>query len=184
MSLFVKPAWAVNARTGPCRNFLKLKIFACEGQIVMYDERPDQEKTYTVLTPATMEERVKALSRPYRGQGRMDIPAWKRQEYDEEQRGYQNCVEVIKEARAMGDPSDPAVQAFWARHRRSSTVKMNFGPLDSSADAAKLPPLTSSGILRGRGADLPIADVSSVPTIYTPPARRRVPNSSILLPTD
>lgn len=135
-----KPAWTIGARTGPVRDYLQLKVFACEGLICVIDERPGQtEGEYCVLTPADLEERVKALNKMYRGQTRADLTKWQQQEHDQRVRGSQNCMETIKEARHMGDPSDPAVQAFWARHRRSSTVKISFSPGCDPAGYPELP---------------------------------------------
>jgi hypothetical protein len=129
----------LGARTGPVRDYEKLKVFACEGLVCIVDERKGQtEGEYTVVLPDELEHRVKALNRPYRGQGRMDLPKWKRREYDIQKQGSQNCLEAIKEARAMGDPSQPEVQLFWARHRRNSTIRITFS---SGSDPAGYPEL-------------------------------------------
>lgn len=150
----MKPAWATAGRTGPVRDYVDLKVFACEGLVVIIDERPGKtEGEYSVVTPTELEHRVKAINQPYRGQGRMDLPAWKRQEYDKQKNGSQNCLECIKEARHMGDPSDPKVQLFWATHRRSSTVRISFS---AGADPAGYPQLpdVSLGKFTGRTASI------------------------------
>lgn len=135
-----KPTWAINARTGPIRNWQSLKIFACEGLICVIDERPGKnEGQYLVLTPSDLDERVKALMRPYRNQ---KIPSASdrvaRSRHQQWINGANNCRECIKEARHMGDPSDPAVQAWWSRHRRDTTVKVSFS---AGADAVGYPTL-------------------------------------------
>lgn len=174
----MKPAWANAARNGPLRSYMDLRIFACEGLICIIDERPGKtEGEYTIITPADLEERVTAINKKYRGKGRMDIPKWKRPEHDQQLQGSQNCVECIKEARAMGDPSDPAVQLFWATHRRSSTVRVKFS---AGADPAGYPPLppVSLGKVTGRTTDigrevLTQPKLSDIPSIHVPPRSKR-----------
>ncbi len=153
----MKPAWAGEAKTGPVRSYMELKVFACQGLICIIDERQgEKEGEYTIVTPADLDERITALNIKYRGKGRMDVPRSQRQNYDAVIRGSQNCVECIKEARAMGDPSSPDVQAYWARHRRSSTVRFNFS---AGADPGGYPvlPQLPRGPVTGRTA---IADDS------------------------
>ena len=138
-----KPAWSNTARTGPVRTWQALKIFACEGLICVIDERPGkQEGQYTVLTPSDLEERVRALMRPYRKQKAIDpSDQVARQRQRQWEQGANNCVECIKEARHMGDPSDPAVQAWWSRHRRDTTVKISFSAGADKAGYPELPPV-------------------------------------------
>lgn len=174
-----KPAWAIGARTGPVRVFQFLKIFACEGLVCVIDERPGvKEGEYSVVTPSDLEHRIKAVDRPYRGQGRMDIPVWKRQEFDRQKQGCQNAMECIKEARAMGDPSDPSVQAFWQRHRRSSTIRIN---VSAGSDAGGYPtlPAVDLGPVTGRTANddgiLKTVQLNPIPEnhIHQPPRSKR-----------
>lgn len=149
-----KPAWVMGARTGPVHHYMDLIVFACEGLIVIVDERIGvNEGQFTVVTPADLDERVKGLNRKYRGKGRMEVPPSQRPDYDRKIRGSQECVEAIKEARAMGDPSDPAVQLFWAKHRRTSTVRVNFS---AGADPAGYPdlPIMPLGHYTGRTAKI------------------------------
>lgn len=173
----MKPAWTLGARTGPVREYEKLKVFACEGLVCIVDERTgNREGEYTVVLPDELEHRVKALNQPYRGQGRMDLPKWKREEYDAAQRGSQNCMEAVKEARAMGDPSQESVQLFWARHRRSSTVRLNFS---AGSDPAGYPalPAVSLGKFTGKTAAVDHALVSAINLpenhIHVPPRPNR-----------
>lgn len=181
MSNAHKPVWAVEGRTGPVRRYMQLVIFAYEGLIAIHDERPDQKDPYQVVTPTEFEERLSHICKNYRGGGRMDLPEWKRKEFDEQQRGYQNCVDCIKEARAMGDPSDPEVQQFWARHRRSSTVKVSYAPQVDREGYGTLPPIPQ-GRITGNFAEAgtPIENIESVPTVYVPPTRRHIQGSSLL----
>lgn len=78
----------------------------------------------------------------------------------------------------MGDPSDPSVQMFWQRHRRSSTVRFNFS---AGADPAGYPqlPAVSLGPVTGRTADIG-AEIKipqelltlNVPHIHKPPRKK------------
>lgn len=142
-----KPIWVTGGRTGQVRRFMDLTVFACEGLICVADNRLGQAgNSFTIVTPSEMEERVRAVARSYRNKNRMDLPEWKRREFDEQQQGAQNIVECIKEARAMGDPSDPRVQAFWSRHRRSNTVTLSFSDATDPAKFPKLPKVGPRGV--------------------------------------
>lgn len=148
----MKPVWATAGRTGPVRDYVDLKVFACEGLVVIIDERPGKtEGEYSVVTPTELEHRIKEINQPYRNQGRMDLPAWKRQEYDKQKAGSQNCLECVKEARYMGDPSDPKVQLFWATQRRRSKVRISFSAGSDPAGYPQLPDV-SLGKMTGRMA--------------------------------
>ena len=171
-----KPAWATTARTGPVRTWQALKIFACEGLICVIDERPGKkEGEYVVVTPSDLQERVKALMRPYRGQKAPD-PADRvaRARYQEWTNGANNCLECIKEARHMGDPSDPAVQEWWSKHRTHATVKVSFS---AGADPAGYPtlPKVPLGKRTGRTASIDgemVGGAVHVPTIHKLPKKR------------
>lgn len=161
-----KPAWALGARSGPVRPFINLKVFACEGLVVIIDERPGKtEGEYTVVTPRDLQMRVFAINRTYRGQGRMDMPKWQRLEYDQQRAGSQNCMEAIKEAKFMGDPSDPAVQAFWAKHRRNTKISFSAS-VDAAGYIGKLPEVPC---FSGLNSPTVVADEM---TIHVPPRKK------------
>lgn len=120
------PAWTMGARTGPIRRFRQMVWFACEGLIALYDERKPAED-YTVVTPDEFLERAAALNAFGKKEGRHDGPKWMRQESRQNIQAAADMHESVKEAKQMGDPSDPEVQAFWSRHRRSNTVSMSRG---------------------------------------------------------
>ncbi len=174
-----KPAWALGARTGPVRNFMNLKAFACEGLVCIVDERPtENEGEFVVVTPSDLEERVNALNRTYRGETRSQLTPWQRQEHDERVAGSNELLECIREARFMGDPSDPAVQAFWAKHRRNSTIRIS---LSAGSDAAGYPdlPHLPKGKNTGRTAQIdaeavvpPNVHSRDFQQIHTPPKKK------------
>ena len=93
----------------------------------MHDERP-QHGDYNVIFPNEMEERAKALGRMAKKIGAGDEP-WQREEGRSMREAANNMLECVKEARFMGDPSDPAVQAFWALHKpgAKSTISLSAG---------------------------------------------------------
>lgn len=178
----MKPAWVTGARTGTLRKFESLRIFACEGLICIIDERPHrQDSAYTVITPSDLEERIQALSKTYRNKTTAMMDKHERDLHKSRLAGLQNCMECIKEARYMGDPSDPEVQAYWARHRRQSTVKISFSPGCDPAGYPELPSLPK-GMNTGKTVlpDGVLSTGDTVPHIHVPP-RKNNRNGLILL---
>jgi hypothetical protein len=57
-------------------------------------------------------------------------------------------LDAVREAKAMGDPSDPAVQEYWAKHHKRPTVSIGSG---SKSGYPELPPMPK-GQLTGRTA--------------------------------
>lgn len=159
-----KPAWSTGARTGPVRNFMDLKIFACEGLICIIDEREGKQDDFTAIPPGELEQRAKAVTRLYRGQTPAQMTKWQRQEHHKRVSGASNCAECAKEARDMGDPTDPQVQAFWAKQRRN--VSISFAPKTDAAGYPRLPDLPK-GNFTGRTTD------PGVPVIHPPPKKRQ-----------
>lgn len=119
-------SWAAGHRTGPIRRFRQLVWYACEGLIALHDEG-DAQETFRVMTPSEFKERGKAIENFAKKVPRTGATAWQRQESQEMLKAAALMDESIKEATEMGDPSDPKVQAFWARHRRNSTISMSAG---------------------------------------------------------
>lgn len=166
--MFILPTWTKSGRTGPVRRFGKLAVFACEGQIVLIDERPNKKDECVVMSIDTFRERLNAVTAKYRNRTPAEWPKWKRQEILRDQQQAADCEECIKEAKHMGDPNDPQVQAFWTRHRRSTTIKFT-DPI--------LPDLPT-GKFTGKTL---VPDVNIVPTHIHRPATRKV-QPKLLLP--
>lgn len=123
-----KPAWAREARQGPLRRHKQLVFFACEGLIALHDEREtafEKDAEYEVIMPDDFEYRAKGLA-AFARKAKASHKPWQRQEAKEMKKAAEDMMETVKEAKAMGDPSDPEVQAFWARHRRSNRVAFNY----------------------------------------------------------
>ena len=182
----MKPAWTIGARSGPVRNYQDLRLMACEGLVCIIDERlttPEDER-YTVVTPSELEHRIKSVDRPYRDQGRMDLPAWKRPIFDQQKQGCQNATECIKEAREMGDPSNPVVQLFWAKHRRTSTVRVRFSAGSDAAGYPELPALDRGPVTGRTTRDdgiLPTVQINPVPEHHIHQAPRSKRRQIVLL---
>lgn len=180
-----KPAWARKARTGPIRKFRQQEFFACEGLIVIYDNRPTTpvEEVCAVSTPDDFVYRAEALAAQSKKAGnRASLKPWERQIQDELDAYARDAKEAAKEAKYMGDPSSPAVQAFWARHRRNSTVSLSAG---SNREAYPDLPEVDLGTFTGRTADIDgvAARVDNVPTIHREP-RRKPRGKGLILSSD
>jgi hypothetical protein len=120
-----------DARKGPSRYFKNLRFFACEGLICIIDERPSrtiqngkyvEEGDCQVLTPKDFEKRIKAITRLYRNKNYSEMLKWQGLERKKYHLQAREGYEAVKEAREMGDPSDPAVQAYWAKHKGKNYV--------------------------------------------------------------
>jgi len=132
----------VDARKGPSRYFKQQRFFACEGLVVIVDERPSridqanvtvEEGDCVVLTPKDFKARLKAITRTYRNKNYSEMLKWQGSERKAYHLQAREGYETIREAQDMGDPSDPVVQAYWAKHRGKSYVTFS-----SSPDLAKI----------------------------------------------
>lgn len=169
------PRWAAQARTGQIRRYKQLTFFACEGLIALYDERHPQED-YNVILPADFERRATELARFGKECLATDSAKSLREVGRECVAGANDMVAAVKEARFMGDPSDPAVQAFWALHKpgSKSTISLRAG-----CDAAGYPdlPEVSRGKLTGKTAAVDgqaaLVDNATHLRLHRPPRRKQ-----------
>lgn len=164
--MFRKPAWATTGRTGPIRRHKQQVFFACEGLIANYDERTSQE-VFDVYTPDEFAARVRAVAREGTLMRKSDRK-WMREEGVLLLRDCQALEEMIREAKEMGDPSSPAVQAFWARHRRNSTIRLSVSAGSNPDGYPQLPELP-----RGRDTGRTAPAVGDLPPIYVAPKRKQ-----------
>ena len=137
-----KPTASVTnpTRTGPVRRFGSLHVFACEGLICILDEEEDCQ----ILTPTEAQFRIYRVMASYRGRKPVEYgPKFRVLKRRKELQEAQGILECIKEAREMGDPSSPEVQAFWSRHRASRHV--SFGALKNEKGERVLPNITGIG---------------------------------------
>jgi len=125
------------ARTGRVRRFMNLHIYACEGLIAIQDDR---DGSFVAVTPAEFYQRIEQVKASAK---RIGVPQTSalRDLLREYRRIIPELYEIIQEAKYMGDPSDPAVQAFWARHRRSTVFSMRVRPGSDPEGYPDLPEL-------------------------------------------
>lgn len=152
------PAFMRGVRCGPHRKYQDLVFWACEGLVVCQDERPGRagKGHYQVFRPVVLQERVDALvAQQQRFRERATAPNWQKQESRKNLAQLQDIQDCITDAKRMGDPSDPAVQAFWMKHRpgSKSTVSLS-SPRKAKAlyDDANLPDIMGLGEDTGRYA--------------------------------
>lgn len=137
-------------RTGKVYKFKTITFYAIEGLVAIHDERPLavlEGKDYTVHLPADIIERAQVLA----DYGR-NLQASPKPEVREDGRVFtmaaREMLEAVKEAKFMGDPSDPAVQEYWAKHHKRPTVSIGSS---KRSGYPELPPLPK-GQLTGRTA--------------------------------
>lgn len=182
-----RPVFAAQGRCGRAVRFKFMVFYACEGLIVCQDERPhaNGKGDFKVILPDDLDQRVNTMAAGDKrsctgaayflnGQQR----SWIRQEYNVNTRAYNELKDCIKEAKAMGDPSDPTVQAFWRRHRPGSKSTVSMRPKGCRDDFYDELPALDLGNYTGRTAeaDGTLADVPNVHskdfTIYKPPVKK------------
>lgn len=184
-----KPAWSNDGRTGPVRDYIDQKVFACEGMVVVIDHRPGKTLgECAVLDCATAEERVKELQKDYRGQTRSQQPQRMRDLWTKRLNGCSNILECVKEARMMGDPADPQVQAFWKRHNtfriagyakagsRQSRADILSKVADASVPTTLLHTDGTKVTIPPRPKKLILPGSAQSTTEYTPPVRKVAAN--------
>lgn len=148
--MHTKPIWALGARQGPLRRHKRIVFFACEGLVAMFDERT-QDEEYIVITPVEFEARAEGLAVTGRLMAK-DDEKWMRSEGREMLAAADNMIETVREAQHMGDPSDPLVQAYWAKHRRNDTIHVQLSPGSDAAGYPELPDIPLGKFTR-RAAD-------------------------------
>ena len=176
----MKPGWAVVGRCGTQYRHKDLVFFACEGLIAVCDERKHikDDERYTVIFPDELTERMQALadfSEPFKSAPE----AWQREEYRVCQAAAQAAKDCVKEAKYMGDPSDPAVQAFWRLHRPGHKSRVSLSAGTNASGYPELPKL-SRGQTTGRTAEgVPLTSVTGEMLVHKP-ARRKNRSGLIL----
>ena len=136
MSILIrtKPTWSNKGRTGPTYGYRQLEWFACEGMIVMMDNRPttaDGERT-TVHTADDFATRAYYFSRMASARPQIKYQ-WQRQKLQEILGAVNDIQSAVQDAKRMGDPDDPAVQSWWQRHYRNGSPRKQPG---TETDAA------------------------------------------------
>lgn len=137
-------------RMGKHYKFKTITFYAIEGLIAMHDDRPLavlENKDYTVHLPADIVERAQSLA----DYGR-NLQASPKPEVREDGRLFTRAANemlaAVKEAKFMGDPSDPDVQEYWSKHHKRPTISIGSS---KRTGYPELPPLPK-GQLTGRTA--------------------------------
>jgi cytochrome c1 len=112
-------------------------FFACEGLVAMLDERA-QDEEYIVVTPTDFKARAEGLAVTGKLMAKGN-EKWMRSDGREYLAAANDMIETVKEAQSMGDPSDPLVRAYWARHRRNDTIRVQLSPGSDVAGYPELP---------------------------------------------
>lgn len=94
--------------------------------VVIVDERPNaDEGDCSIFYPKVFYERVIGLTRTTRGKSTASLAPWQVVRHKAQLSQLQGMLECIREAIHMGDPSDPKVKEFWAKHRGRPKVSMS-----------------------------------------------------------
>jgi hypothetical protein len=118
-------------KTGKCYSYRGLKFYAKNGFVCLHDEQTGE---FFVLSRKEFLQRAQAISEEARrlrtmaAENPMQAP-WMAADRMDLQRAIENMIEVTKEAQEQGDRDDPAVDAWFRRHRpgRKSKISMASG---------------------------------------------------------
>lgn len=137
-------------RPGRTYRWRKITFYAMNGCICISDDRPDLPANEQFITVRRKEflERAVAFSDQARALGRLAAEHPGRGYADERNETLtlvENMLECAREAKAQGDPNDPAVRAWFSRHssrRKGRGSGKNFqtalpGPLPRGRDTGK-----------------------------------------------
>lgn len=162
-----------NFVSGKCFSFGDLKFYAQNGCICMHDE---EDGSFSVLTCEEFKTRAAAVNDQVKVLVRLatDTPSQKSlaEERDRLQRAVADMIECYWEAKEQGDHFDPAVMAWFCRHRPWARGRVS---MNRSADFATPKPSATLPVGRftGRTTDVPSRSVT------VPHERRR----QLILPT-
>lgn len=134
---------AGHGTTGKCYTYRGLKFYAKNGFICLHDEQTGE---FFVLTRKEFLQRATAISDEAKRLRTIaaDNPAkaaWLSADRAELQRAIEDMIAVTKEAKEQGDRDDPAVDAWFMRHRpgRKSKISMASGANFKTALPGALP---------------------------------------------
>lgn len=129
--------------TGKCYSYRGLKFYAKNGFVCLHDEQTGE---FFVLTRKEFLQRAQAISDEAKRLRHMAAEnpgkaAWLSADRAELQQAIENMVAVTHEAKEQGDRNDPAVDAWFMRHRpgRKSKISLASGANFTSALPGVLP---------------------------------------------
>jgi hypothetical protein len=113
--------------TGKCYTFRDLKFYAKNGFVCLHDE---EDGAFFVLTRREFLDRAAALSdeakRLRRQAAENPGKAWIVADRLELQQAIENMIAACREAKEQGDRNDPAVAAWFARHRPHARSRVSM----------------------------------------------------------
>jgi hypothetical protein len=134
---------AAAGSTGKCYSYRGLKFYAKNGFVCLHDEQTGE---FFVLTRKEFLQRAQAISDEAKRLRHMAAEnpgkaAWLSADRAELQQAIENMVAVAHEAKEQGDRNDPAVDAWFMRHRpgRKSKISLASGANFTSALPGALP---------------------------------------------
>lgn len=134
---------APQRKTGKCYSYRGLKFYAQNGFVCLHDEQTGE---FFVLTRKEFLQRAQAISEEARRMRTMAAAnpskaAWLSADRIELQQAIENMVAVTQEAKEQGDRNDPAVDAWFRRHRpgRKSKISLASGANFTSTLPGALP---------------------------------------------
>lgn len=134
---------AAPQKAGKCYSYRGLKFYAQNGFVCLHDEQTGE---FFVLTRKEFLQRAQAISDEARRLRTMAAEnpakaAWLSADRAELQQAIENMVAVTQEAKEQGDRNDPAVDAWFRRHRpgRKSKISLASGANFTSALPGALP---------------------------------------------
>lgn len=118
---------SANPKTGKCYTFRGLKFYAQNGFVCLHDEATGE---FFVLTRREFLQRAQALSDEAKRMRHIsaDNPSmkWISADRAELQLGIENMIACTREAQEQGDRTDPAVDAWFLKHRPSRRSKISM----------------------------------------------------------
>jgi hypothetical protein len=134
---------ATTGSTGKCYTYRGLKFYAQNGFVCLHDEQTGE---FFVLTRKEFLQRAQAISEEAQrlrhiAAANPSKAAWLSADRAELQLAIENMVAVTKEAKEQGDRDDPAVDAWFRRHRpgKKSKISLASGANFTSALPGTLP---------------------------------------------
>lgn len=128
----------IQENSGKCYSYRGLKFYAKNGFICLHDEQTGE---FYVLTRKEFLQRAAAISDEAKRLRHIaaenpDKAAWLSADRAELQCAIDNMVECTKEAKEQGDRDDPAVDAWFRRHRPGRKSKISLASAANFTTAA------------------------------------------------
>lgn len=120
-------------KPGPTYRFRKITFYAMNGSICIADDKEglSERERFLTLTRKDFLRRVEAFNGEARALGRLaaENPHIRgfAQERNEKLTLVENMLKCVADAKAQGDPNDPEVQAWFAKHNNPRRSRVGGG---------------------------------------------------------